>query len=217
VLLSEKPLPDALPQPATAPSPRRVERTSRILAAARRLFMAHGYGGTTMEAVAREAGVGKATVYARFADKAALFAATVTEEGEPNAALLLPRETDDLPATLRGIAARLLDLLLSPTTIATHRIVAAEIARFPELGAIFFRSGPERLLDALGAFLAAAMARGQLRVAPPRIAAAQFIELIRGELGLRAMLGVPLGEVRPVLEAGVDAFLRAYAVNPGAG
>jgi AcrR family transcriptional regulator len=209
-------LADALPLPADAPGPRRFERTARILDAARRLFMVHGYGGTTMEAVAREAGVGKATVYARFADKAALFAAIVIEEGEANAALLLPRVAGDLAATLRGIASRLLDLLLSPNTIATHRIVAAEIARFPELGAIFFRSGPERLLDALGGFLAAAMARGQLRAAAPRIAAAQFIELIRGELGLRAMLGVPVGDTRPVMEAGVEAFLRAYAINPAA-
>lgn len=137
----------------------------------------------------------------------------MTEESGPSTALLrLPSETEDLPATLRLIAERLLDLLLSPTTIATHRMVAAEMTRFPELGAIFFRSGPARLLESLAAFLAAAMARGQLREVPPCIAAAQFIELIRGELGLRAMLGVPVEELCGVMEAGVDTFLRAYTL-----
>lgn len=196
------------PRPPTRAS---AARAARILGAARTLFMRHGYDGTTMEAVAREAGVGKATLYARHADKGDLFAAIVAEEGETNAEVLIPRDTEDLPAALRVIGERLMALLLSPSTIAAHRIVAAEAGRFPELGPIFFRAGPERLLERLAAFLAAAMARGQLRTASPRIAAAQFIELIRGELGLRAMLGVPGEDRDAMLEAGLDSFLRAYA------
>lgn len=205
------------PAPETARPRRSAERTARIVAAARALFMQHGYGGTTMEAVAREANVGKATLYAHFADKGDLFAATVAEEGEANAGLLMPRETADLPAALRVIGARLLELLLSPSTVAAHRMVAAEATRFPELGAIFFRSGPERLLQRLATFLAAAMARGQLRQADPRIAASQFIELIRGELGLRVMLGMPEAGREAALEAGLDTFLRAYLDGPAPG
>jgi len=47
----------------------------RILEVATELFLAEGYGSTTIEAVAARSGVSKRTLYHRFDDKAALFAA----------------------------------------------------------------------------------------------------------------------------------------------
>lgn len=59
------------------PSPLRQAQTAlteqRIIAAATELFLADGYVATTLEAVARRAGVGARTVYVRFGTKAALF------------------------------------------------------------------------------------------------------------------------------------------------
>src|SRR5450755_4232624 len=49
----------------------------RILEVATELFLAEGYGSTTIEAVAVSAGISKRTFYHRFDDKAALFAAVV--------------------------------------------------------------------------------------------------------------------------------------------
>ena len=51
---------------------RSLQTSQRILAAARLLFARHGYGGTTIGAVAREAKVSVQTIYQRFGDKAAL-------------------------------------------------------------------------------------------------------------------------------------------------
>ena len=48
-----------------------------VIAAAQPLFLKHGYAGTTMAAIAREAGVVVETVYRSFGSKAALFAAVV--------------------------------------------------------------------------------------------------------------------------------------------
>jgi AcrR family transcriptional regulator len=48
-----------------------------LLAAARRLFTAHGYGGTAMEAVVAAARVTRGALYHHFADKRALFDAVV--------------------------------------------------------------------------------------------------------------------------------------------
>ncbi len=54
-------------------SPRRREQAQatreRILASARELFVANGYGGTTIESIARQAGVAVQTVYATFGSK----------------------------------------------------------------------------------------------------------------------------------------------------
>ena len=49
----------------------------RILEVATELFLAEGYGSTTIEGVAGRARVSKRTFYHRFSDKAALFAAVV--------------------------------------------------------------------------------------------------------------------------------------------
>src|SRR5262245_11943890 len=48
------------------------ETRRQIVGAARRLFVASGYAGTTVEAIAAEAGVAVATVYQAFGTKAAI-------------------------------------------------------------------------------------------------------------------------------------------------
>ncbi len=64
-------------------SPRRREQAEetrrRILAAARRLFVTHGYGGATMEAIADGAGVAVQTVYASLGSKKGILLALLDE------------------------------------------------------------------------------------------------------------------------------------------
>ncbi|MEU6809346.1 helix-turn-helix domain-containing protein [Streptomyces sp. NPDC046831] len=48
------------------------ETRARLLEASLRLFIAHGYDGTTIEAIAREAGVAVQTVYFKFGTKIAI-------------------------------------------------------------------------------------------------------------------------------------------------
>lgn len=55
--------------------PGREGKREQILAAARALFLSHGLRGTSMEAIARGAGVAKPTLYAHFADKDAVLLA----------------------------------------------------------------------------------------------------------------------------------------------
>ena len=50
-----------------------------ILQAAATLFLKHGLRGTSMESIAREAPIAKATLYAYFDDKAAVFTALLEE------------------------------------------------------------------------------------------------------------------------------------------
>src|SRR5262245_12246383 len=57
-----------------------VERNRRLLlAAARRVFLARGYHGATLEAIAVEAGFSKGVVYSQFESKADLFLALLDE------------------------------------------------------------------------------------------------------------------------------------------
>ncbi len=56
-----------------------VRNRRRILEAARRLFERHGVHAVSLEQVAREAGVGRATLFRRFEDRAALLQALLDE------------------------------------------------------------------------------------------------------------------------------------------
>lgn len=57
--------------------PRQQRSRDRILEAGARLFVAYGLRRTSMEAIAAEAGVAKATAYAQFPNKEAVFDAAV--------------------------------------------------------------------------------------------------------------------------------------------
>lgn len=56
-------------------SDRSASKREQILEAAQTLFLAHGLRGTSMESIARAAGVAKPTLYAHFPDKDAVFLA----------------------------------------------------------------------------------------------------------------------------------------------
>lgn len=63
----------------TDADPRAKEKRRRIVEAAWRLALRNGLRATTMEALAREAGVAKGTLYAHFPDKEAVFDGVIAE------------------------------------------------------------------------------------------------------------------------------------------
>src|ERR1700746_1069808 len=161
-------------------------KAESVLAAAKRAFLAAGFGAVSMDTIAREAGVSKATVYAHFAGKEELFGAMVGRVCERHFETFSARELDatDVRPSLTTLGRRFLDLVLSPDAIAVHRIIVAEVTRFPALGEVFWRAGPERTLRQIEAFMRRAAAAGSLEIAQPRMAAEQFVGLMRGALHL---------------------------------
>src|SRR5713226_6731968 len=100
-------------------------KAETILAAAERAFLAAGFGAVTMDRVAREAGVSKATVYAHFHSKEELFGAVVAHLSERRFRGFSVEALDpvDIEASLMTIAHRFLDLVLSAEAIALNRIL----------------------------------------------------------------------------------------------
>src|SRR5258706_7187845 len=144
-------------------------KAQQILAAARQVFAEQGYGSASMDVIARTAGVSKATLYAHFTGKDALFATMVGIECRRMSAVLDAPTFDesDVRAALRQVAARFIEKLMSGQALAIYRIVVAETPRFPELGRIFFEAGPNRLLGRFAEFLRRADERGLLAGAQP--------------------------------------------------
>src|SRR5437016_9633551 len=106
--------------------PRRVAgrgKAETILAAAERAFLAAGFGAVTMDQIAREARVSKATLYAHFTGKEELFGAVVARVGERHFGGFSTEALDplDVVTSLNTIARRFLDLVLSPEGISLNR------------------------------------------------------------------------------------------------
>lgn len=192
-----------------------------ILDAAATLFCGQGYGAVSMDAVAKASGVSKATLYAHFTGKDALFAeivanrlAQVKAETEMGAPHDVPP-----PEALRKMARHWLRFMLAPRTLAIYRIVIGEGARFPNLARAFHAAGPDQGRAWLSGWIAGEVARGRLRPdTDPRRAAEQMIGLLRGDLYLRNVLGLASeptdAEIEDVVNAAADTFLRAYAAEP---
>lgn len=204
------------PAESAAGSPKR----RQIVEAARRLFMADGYGPTSMDAISRAAGVSKATLYAHFTNKAELFAAIIGGECERFSHMLWDEnvESGDLRSVLRQIADAALRFGSEDTPLSLYRIVVGESGRFPELGRVFYDNGPRRVLDRLAGYLKGVAARGLLEVADPRLAAEQFIGMVRGVHYLRRVLGAVQDAAAPdvevIAQSAVELFLKAYAPSP---
>jgi TetR/AcrR family transcriptional regulator, mexJK operon transcriptional repressor len=194
-------------------------KAEAILAAAERAFLASGFGAVTMDAIAREAGVSKATVYAHFTGKEELFGAIVARVSERRFGGFSVEALDpvDIAASLIAIAQRFLDLVLSPEGIALNRILLGEVTRFPVLGQVFWAAGPERHRAQIEAFLRRADEAGSLAIPDARLAAEQFAALARGEIHLRSLLrledsGDPAA-LGAAAASAVTTFLRAF--QPG--
>lgn len=198
------------------------EKIARILAAARARFTGAGYEATSMDAIAAEACVSKATVYAHFRSKPELFAAVITDEGDQHLVPLAAGVHESLESVLRRFGREASELVLAPSTTAIFRVIAAERSRFPELGKLFFEAGPARIQGELADYFTGAMERGEIRRERPQTAAIQFLALMLGDLQVRELLGTEVAADLPrmreiTLEAGIDCFLRAYRLPAAKG
>lgn len=157
-----------------------------ILAAATEMFLAQGYGATSIEAIAQRLGIAKRTFYARFKDKAALFEAVVHHIVDklkpPDMAHLF--EGGTLEEILLRIGQLAMDAATSPTALALHSLILAESSRFPELAAIATGEGTrQQAVDALARLLSDRL--------PPEeadFAAQQFLQMVMS-LPQQAALG----------------------------
>ncbi|WP_160123385.1 TetR/AcrR family transcriptional regulator [Rhodovarius lipocyclicus] len=188
-----------------------------ILLAAGELFLRDGYAAISMDAVAKQAGVSKATLYAHFASKDALFAAVVASNCRAMAGAVTggTGHESELREGLRRVGETLLRFLLSPRTIAMHRIVMAEASRDPGLAEAFLESGPRTARRLLSEWMAEEQRRGRLDGAVPALlVATQFSALLRNDLWLRAGLGlVPAAsdeDIAACVAEAVEMMVRAY-------
>ncbi|MFI0846259.1 TetR/AcrR family transcriptional regulator [Mesorhizobium sp. IMUNJ 23232] len=196
---------------------------AKIVDAAERVFLQHGFLGANMDAVAENAGVSKQTVYAHFKSKEALFVEVVRamtggaahEIGEDVEEVL-----DDRPVGeyLLGLAIDQLTIVLTPRLMQLRRMVIGEVERFPELGQSLYENGPMRSIRRLTRALEHYSSIGQVSMPDPSVAATHFNWIVMGAPINAAMLlgdsGIPSkAQLRAHAQESVRIFLCGYAVQ----
>jgi len=155
------------------------------------VFLERGYEAASMDLIAAEANVSKQTIYNHFHSKDELFRAIITDI---TTTLVVPLSMAKAAAStpkqlLQSFARDFLELMLQPSSLALYRLIVAESARFPELGAALFAAGAGRLIRMLADYLEWETQRGRLAVEEPERAAELFIGMLTGRLQFRALLG----------------------------
>jgi len=185
----------------------------RILDVAEKLFLGHGFGTTSIEAVAKHAGISKRTFYHRFPGKERLFEAVVRRLIErwlpPMDATLL--SSPDFADGLRRTAEQMLRIALTPDALALHRLVIHEAERFPGLARIMYELGAANGIERIASQLEPRIQSGELRAIDARFAAEQFIfSVVTGPQRRALGLGVPLSSAEVSAHAGnaVTLFLE---------
>jgi AcrR family transcriptional regulator len=186
----------------------------RILDAATEMFLANGFGATSIDALAQQLRMSKRTFYHRFPNKEALFAAVVhriLQRLRPAADVPLIAGAD-VETVLERLATLILHAALSPQAIALHRLIVAESARFPELARVLALEGAtEEATTLIAGILEREVTAGRLRIDATRFAAQQFLQMVVSLPQRRAMgLGEPMSpqELREWPHKVADLFLR---------
>ena len=126
-----------IPRPSRGGRPRDPSRDGVFRAAILRLLADVGYGALTMDAVASEAGVGKATIYRRWRTKQDLVVDTISDLNRAEAAA---PDTGSVEGDLREMMHQMVALITGSTGAATLSLLST-MPHQPAL-AEAFRNGP---------------------------------------------------------------------------
>lgn len=192
------------------------QKGDAILKAATALFLKNGYEKTSMDAIARKAGVTKQTVYSHYENKDQLFMRMIGELC--NRKLSTKPTASDIKkpfeALLTQVGMDLLTLITSPEGMAATRLVVAEADRYPKLARLYYENGTLRIIQLIAAFLDEQKAQGKIAIPDTESAAAYFFSMLKGQFFLRMTLNVtPIPSAREnaahVRET-VAVFMRMY-------
>jgi len=189
------------------------DRRRLLIAAAADLFMSKGYHATTMDDVARSAGMSKKTVYQVFDGKSELFDALLSDWFAP---CTVPVETNAVAAReiLTEILLRLIEFVLSDQQLALTRLLVAETAYSEDIGAALQRQGLGEGKGVLEQFLMAQTALGVLKIENIKEAANLVFWSVAGDFMFSCLLRVrprpEAAEVRARIDWVVERFFRQF-------
>ncbi|AAN56275.2 TetR/AcrR family transcriptional regulator [Shewanella oneidensis MR-1] len=204
-------------QPSDIPLSRSEQKKQQVLVAAIDLFCRQGFPHTSMDEVAKLAGVSKQTVYSHYGSKDELFVAAIESKcvgHNLNDDLL--SDPSQPEATITEFALQFGEMIVSPEAITVFKACVAQSESHPEVSRLFFEAGPKHIVGLMADYLVAVEALGRYRFTQPHHCAVRLCLMLFGELKLRLELGLEadnlVGEREQYIRGCAEMFLKAYRV-----
>jgi AcrR family transcriptional regulator len=196
------------------------DETRRIIyEAARHEFAGNGYAATSIETVARRAGVSTKTLYRLIPNKAALFEGMVSDRIDRFVSEVNLRAADhaDIEQALAVALIACAELALDEETIALQRMVLQEAGKFSDVAGMFYKNAIQRTVVALADWLRVQQKRGLIALDDVDETAGMLLGMVTSAPRRAALFGgVPLPS-RSQIEARARAcailFLRGCQVR----
>lgn len=193
------------------PTTRGDKRHAAILDAATELFLRDGYNGASVSEIIEHSGGSKATLYGYFTNKEGLFGAVIERQCDDILTLFQDYEGfgETIDEILFEVGYRLSKALNTDNNIKLFRIIVAESPRFPDLGRLYYKSGPLRGYKMLSHYIGEML---NLSETDAELAAMQFFDMVKAPLHLQLLIQhkstVLDQEMRDNVKRAVKTFLR---------
>lgn len=196
-----------------------VSKREQVLAVASECFLHRGYDGTSINVMAREAGISKESIYRYFGSKEDLFLAVVERELEVYKSgmegTVCEYKQQSLRDALCHMAESALKVISADRTMALRRLIFQMTITQPKVGRFYYEAGPQAAYRNLRRILDHHMTHSGLKSRfDTEKLSRYFISLVlhtttlEKECGVRKTLGPK--ELQRLCEDVVDDFLAAY-------
>jgi AcrR family transcriptional regulator len=182
--------------------PRSERAHQAILTAARELLIAEGFAAMRLEHVAARAGVGKATIYRRWASKEELAQELLSQLAAPHIGVV---DSDDTRAEMLAAVTNPMRAVTETDFGPVIRALLSQIASDPSLGDPFRATVVQARRDEIARVIERGIARGDLR---PDTDIDVATELLVGPVYFRLMFGGVLDA--DFAERVVDSVIRGF-------
>jgi TetR/AcrR family transcriptional regulator, mexJK operon transcriptional repressor len=197
------------------PVNRQTKKQLEVLTVASDYFLSHGYKGMSINAMARDSGISKESIYRYFSSKKELFEAVIAKELAAYRKHLqfLDYETESiaLDKALKKTAETLLGAVTNDRTLALRRLIFQEVKQSPDIGRYYYEIGPKAAYKNLERIFAAHQHETEFR---PEDLAHYFVGMVLHRATLQRDCGIskPLAKVQIRAQAAktTDDFLKAY-------
>lgn len=183
-----------------------------VVSTAKKLFSENGFERTTLDAIAKESGVTKRTIYSHFNSKEELFGATVLDRVREEFSIDSANLDEEKPSVgLTVIANQFLSLIRRSEVLGAHRTMFSVATTHAELCDSFYKNAPLTIHAEVAQYLAKCKT---LKIEDPNIAADQFLSLFLGLDHIKCLLGFDKptkSKDQALVKNNVDFFISAYS------
>ena len=155
------------------------KKEQEVLTVASDYFLSHGYKGTSINAMARDSGISKESIYRYFSSKKDLFEAVIAKELAEYQEKLhsVDFEYDSIPldVALQKTAESILSAVTTNRTLSLRRLIFQEARKTPEIGRYYYEIGPREAYRNLEKVFALHKAEANL---PPAKLAQYFVSMV---------------------------------------